>query len=404
MNLSRAMSWLFGLLLCGPAAGLPPMQLYVALTPEGGELRLPPGEYAGPVVIERRIIIDGGGKVTINAEGDGSVLTLKANAKGSVIRGLRITGSGHSHDRLDAGVMLEADQTLIENNQLDDVLFGIHLRNANDNILRGNRISSKPDTPSLRGEAIRLWYSHDNLIEDNDIDRARDITVNNSSGNRFTGNRIRNSRVGMELVFSPENEIVGNSIANNGTGLLILYSDDLLIERNTISHLRSFSGAALAFKESSGVVVRDNQIIHCAVGVTANAPLHPENVLQLQNNHFAYNDVALYFYGEKGGHIVHGNRFLQNLSDVRISAPSAALHNDWRGNHWDLYQGFDLDQNGVGDTPYRVHLYSDRLWMDRPMSQFFRGSPLLEALDFMERLAPFSPPQRVLTDGQPMMD
>ncbi len=229
----------------------------------------------------------------------------------------------------------------------------------------------------------------------------RDVFITNSAENRLLGNHIRHSPVGMELIFSPENEIIDNTIVENDTGILIFYSDDLVIRDNLISHSRSFSGSALAFKESSGVVMSDNHILHCAVGVTANAPLHPENVMTLRGNRFSYNDTALYFYGEKGGHIVQGNRFEQNLTDIRVSAPSAGLHNDWEGNHWDRYQGFDMDGDGVGDFPYELHLYSDRLWMDRPMTQFFRGSPLAGVIDFMERLAPFSPPWTLLRDPAP---
>ena len=181
----------------------------------------------------------------------------------------------------------------------------------------------------------------------------------------------------------------------------MFYSNDLLIKNNTISHLRSFSGAALAFKESNGVQVTENQILHCAVGVTANSPVHAENILTLINNRFAYNDVALYFYGEKGGHVIRGNRFEQNLTDVRVSAVSTALGNIWQENYWDRYRGFDMDNDGIGDMPHEQFIYSDRIWMDRPMTQFFRGSPVMEFIDFVERLSSFSPPQMVLRDATP---
>jgi nitrous oxidase accessory protein len=41
--------------------------------------------------------------------------------------------------------------------------------------------------------------------------------------------------------------------------------------------------------------------------------------------------------------------------------------------------------------------------MDVPPAQFFKGSPLLEVLDFLERLAPFSEPDLTLADARPMM-
>lgn len=41
--------------------------------------------------------------------------------------------------------------------------------------------------------------------------------------------------------------------------------------------------------------------------------------------------------------------------------------------------------------------------METPLAAFFRNSPVLEMLDFLERLAPFSSPHRVLRDPAPRM-
>jgi nitrous oxidase accessory protein len=41
--------------------------------------------------------------------------------------------------------------------------------------------------------------------------------------------------------------------------------------------------------------------------------------------------------------------------------------------------------------------------METPMTTFFRNSPALELLEFLERLAPFSLPTRVLRDTAPLM-
>ena len=246
-------SVLLGLLLTVSANALPPLQLYVELTEEGGILRPPAGHYSGPVVINRQITIEGRGEVIVDGEGSDTVVTLKAN--GSTIRGLQIIGSGGSFDKVDAGILVEADHSLIENNKIEDVLFGVHLRGENSNIIRGNHISSKSVKPSMRGEGLRLWNSYDNIIEDNDIVGVRDNFITNSSDNRLQGNRISNSRIGIQLVFAHENEIINNSIDNNGTGILLFYSNDLLIKQNKISHLRSFSGAAW-LQGACGAVLR----------------------------------------------------------------------------------------------------------------------------------------------------
>jgi nitrous oxidase accessory protein len=92
-----------------------------------------------------------------------------------------------------------------------------------------------------------------------------------------------------------------------------------------------------------------------------------------------------------------------NLSTVAISAPGAGSANVWRGNYWDEYQGFDRDGDGYGDTPHEIYLFADRIWMETPMATFFRNSPVLEMLDFLERLAPFSTPHLVLRNPKPRM-
>ncbi|WP_029134952.1 nitrous oxide reductase family maturation protein NosD [Sedimenticola selenatireducens] len=398
--------WLMLCLLAGCLVStlgyaLPPLQLFVDITPPGGVLTLPAGSYAGPVVIRRPIIIDGRGEVTVDGEGGGTVVTVLAD--GVTIRGLHLTNSGHSHDQVDAALLLAADDALVEDNRMDDVLFGIHIRQANGNVVRNNRIESRAEEPSLRGEGIRVWYSSDNLMEGNHITQVRDVVFTNSSDNRFIGNTIENSRIGMELIFSPDNEIAENTLIRNTTGIVLIYSNGVVIRENRLLNMPDATSSALAVKESSQVRLEANDIVRCAVGLTANSPTDPENIIYLTNNHFAYNDVAMYFYGEKGGHIIHGNRFTGNIIPIAVSAASSALDNDWRGNAWDTYEGFDRDLDGTGDTPHNIYLYSDRLWMDRPMARFFRGSPVLEMVDFIERLAPFSMPDLILSDPSPRM-
>ncbi|MET0106141.1 MAG: nitrous oxide reductase family maturation protein NosD [Sedimenticola sp.] len=399
---ARVIRWftlLAALFSSGQGYALPPLQLFVEITPPGGVLKVPPGRYAGPVVVERPITIEGGGQAILDGEGQGTVLSVLAD--GVTVRGLQIVNSGNSHDQVDAGILVAADNTLIENNRIERTLFGIHLKKANDNTIRNNTISSMGDIPSLRGEGVRMWYSEGNLVEGNNISTVRDLVISNSAENRFIDNTISDSRIAMEFVFSPYNLVQGNRVEDNSTGVVVIYSDELEILDNRFAHLRSISGSAVSIKGSSKAVISENLFLHCAIGLVANAPIHPEHVFRLQGNRFVYNDVAMYFYGEKGGHVIHDNQFEGNFTDVLVSASSSALHNDWQGNYWDNYRGFDRDRDGFGDEPYNMYIYSDRLWMDRPLTRFFRGSPGLEVYDFVERLAPFSPPELILTDPRP---
>ena len=383
------------------ARALPPLQLFVALTPAGGTLKPEPGTYAGPVTIDKPITIDGGGQVTIDGGGEGTVLTILADDV--TVKGLHLTHSGTSHDGVDAGILVKADRVTVEDNLIDNTLFGIHLSNANDNLIRNNRIRSLGDRDiSIRGDGIRVWHSHSNTIENNDIQGVRDLVFSNASENHIVGNRIRNSRVSMEFVYSPDNEVRGNLLEHNVTGITVIYSQSIGIHGNRIAHMRKLTGSGIAVKESYGISIDHNEIAHCAVGLLATSPLQPENILHIEHNLFTYNDLATYFYGEKGGHEIHANRFMNNFVDVMGSAPPTTRLNHWQGNYWDRYSGFDLDGDGVGDQPYRVWLYSERIWMERSMARFFRGSVALSLVDFMERLIPGSKPELIYEDDRPL--
>ena len=97
------------------------------------------------------------------------------------------------------------------------------------------------------------------------------------------------------------------------------------------------------------------------------------------------------------------NQFSGNLAQIIVSGGKTANRNVWEGNYWSDYEGFDRDDDNQGDTPYELYAYADRLWRDAPHAQFFKGSPVLETLDFLERLAPFTEPNLLVRDTTPVM-
>lgn len=385
---------------CAVAAGIP-LQPLIDAVAEGGTLRLTPGVYQGPVILHKTITLEGGGKAVIQGNGKGTVLAVLASARSSIVRGLHIRGSGELHDSIDAGMHLEGEGHLVENNQLSDVLFGFDLKQTTGVRIVGNYMHGKDLPLGMRGDAIRVWGSHDNLIEANRFERARDLTFINSPDNRIAKNEFRDGRYGMHFIFSPRLQVESNRLENTGTGIIVLYSPGVTLRGNYVAHALTSGGAGIVFKESRDALVEGNTVLHCAVGLKANASHEALGVLTVRKNRFAHNIIGMFFYGEAGGHRFSDNHFENNLTTVAISAPGAGGGNLWAANRWDEYQGFDRNDDGFGDTPHEAYLFADRIWMDTPMATFFRNSPLLELLDFLERLAPFSSPHRVLQDPSP---
>lgn len=395
------------LVLQAPAAEAskiyPPFQKLVDATEENGILVPLPGTYAGPVVIDRALTIDGKNQVTIDGEGNGSVVLIKTN--GVTLKNLHLTNSGESHNDIDSGVLVRGDFNVIKNNRIDNTLFGVDLQQSKNNIVRANHITSKPFELGVRGDAIRLWYSFDNKITDNVIRDSRDTVVWYSRDNLIARNDARGGRYSLHFMYSQYNEVIDNHYENNSVGIFVMYSDGVVLRNNYIAHANGATGMGIGFKETSDVDVTGNRVLYCATGLYLDvSPFQPDTTNRITGNLIAYNGIGVRFLNDWKGNTFKDNRFKGNITQVAVSGGGkTANRNLWEGNHWDDYEGFDQDGDGIGDTPYELFSYADRLWMDVPATQFFKGAPVLEAMDFMERLAPFSEPNMLVRDKLPLM-
>ncbi len=379
----------------------PPLQPLIDKVAPGALVSPPAGTYAGPVVLHHPVVLDGRGEVTIDGMGKGSVITIAADS--AQVRGLRIRNSGRDHDRLDAGIKVLSSFNIVKDNLIEETLFGIDLEQADHNIVRRNRVHQGGGDHGLRGDGIRLWYSFDNRITDNEIDGARDFLILDSGRDRITGNLVKNGRYGLFVVNSDQLEISGNRFLRNDMGVFALESEDILIRDNLVAGSRKPFGSAIGVKESSLVVIEENVVVRNAIGITLdNSPYEPDTVNRIRHNVVAYNAVGVSFLMDRAGNELEGNLFKGNLAQVAGRGGATAMASVWLGNIWDDYQGFDHDGDRVGDTPYERWIYSDRIWMDVPMAGFFRGSVSLAVLDFVERLAPFSEPLLLLRDRRPL--
>ena len=382
--------------------GLKPFQDLVDKAAPGSVLRPPPGHYAGPVSIDKPLTIDGGGQVTIDAGDKGTVMSL--NASNSVLRGLHLTGSGESHDTDDSCLDVRGHHNVIEDIVVDNCLFGIDLKQVDHSVVRNNRISSKDFELGVRGDGLRLWYSNDNLVEGNEIVDSRDMVAWYSHRNKFVDNLGRRSRYSIHFMFANDNVVDRNRFYDNAVGIYFMYTEGGSATNNIISHATGATGMVVGFKEASGTLIENNEIIYCGIGIGSDlSPFQPDSTIEIRNNRFAYNGIAILFNSETGGNNLRNNQFEGNLTQVSYGGRSDnPTKNLWEGNYWDDYQGFDRDHDGVGDNAHELYAYADQLWMEFPMARFFRSSPVLELLDFLERLAPFSSPDLILRDEKPV--
>ena len=379
---------------------LPWLQPLIDAAPAGSVLKIPAGDYAGPVLIDKPLIVDGEDRVSVDGGGKGTVFVI--DAQGVTLRNLRLQGSGDSHDSDDSCLNVRGNHHLVEHVDIRDCLFGIDLKQANHNTIRENHITSKVRDLGVRGDGLRLWYSNHNLIEKNEVVDSRDMVAWYSNHNVWRGNIGKRSRYSIHFMFAKDNDVEDNAFYDNSVSIYLMYTERVHLRRNTISHATGAAGMALGFKESSDSDVEDNEIIYCAVGVGSDlSPFEPDTTLRFNRNRFAFNGIAVRFTSELGGNILADNVFEGNLTDVVQMGRGVADKNEWRRNYFADYQGFDRNGDGVGDTAHELYAYADQIWIETPMATFFKNSPVLELLDFLERLAPFSSPELQLKDPEP---
>ncbi len=382
----------------GPVASL---QGLIDQTPAGQAVRLEPGVYAGPVIIEKAVILDGKGRVTIDGQGKGSVLLLKAD--GVVVKNMIITNSGDSHDRVDAGILVRSSRNRIANNKIENTLFGIDLQEAHENLIIGNEISSKNAPLGLRGDGIRGWASHRNIYRQNKIHDSRDMVIWYSNDNIIEENEGWNNRYSLHFMYSGGNTVRKNTYHHNTVGIFLMYSRDVTVEQNTVRYSLGGTGVGIGLKEVDNLTIRNNKIIYCTTGLYFDlSPFQPDRYNFFKANIIAYNVVGVDFNSTLERNILMGNAFIDNLETVRVRGKGVASENHWEGNYYSDYEGFDRDRDGYGDFVHNHDIYLDTLWMDNDWLLLFSGSPVASVLNLLAKLAPISEPRRLMTDRKPV--
>ncbi len=372
----------------------------------GSKLELPAGEYHGNIVIDKPLIIDGiDRKAKIIGEGKGTVVTVTSPYV--TLKNLTILHSGSEHEHVDAGIAVkEADHVTIDRCRIDDTLFGIDLQQVKYSTVTHNWIRSKPLSLGLRGDAVRLWYSTDNNLSYNHVTHSRDFVVWYSHGNTIAHNFGEYSRYSLHFMYAGKNDILYNTYEHNSVGIFFMYSQDSVAVGNVVKSSLGTTGLGIGLKDASNFTLKDNTLIYCARGLYIDrSPFQPDQNNTIENNRILYNTEGIHFHSLSIANIFRGNVFKGNIDNVvdDESVHPHAIMNTWDGNYWDDYEGFDKNGDNIGDTPYNLFYYADRMWMMNPNIRFFYASPLISIMNFLAKLAPLSEPVKMLEDPHPIL-
>ncbi|QFR43490.1 nitrous oxide reductase family maturation protein NosD [Sulfurimonas sp. CVO] len=373
--------------------------------PEGSILKLPAGVYKGNIVITKPLTIIGKEDgVIIDAEGEGTVITVKSSFV--TLKNLKIVGSGARHENIDAAIKIsDGKQCEISDCVIDDCLFGIDMQMVSNSIVSNNTITSKDFDLGLKGDGLRLWYSNDNIIKKNSLIHSRDMVVWYSHGNIIEENFGEYCRYSLHFMYAGKNYVRNNSYRYNSVGIFFMYSNDTIATGNIVKSSLGATGMGIGLKECTNFTIKDNTVLYCAQGMYIDrSPFEPDTNNWIEDNKILYNSEALHFHSLSEDNIIKNNIIMGNIEDVvNDGGSSKTYNNDISENYWDNYEGFDKNGDNIGDTPHKVYRYADQLWIYNPDVKFFYGSPAMSLLNFLSKLAPFSKPLFLFEDKKPIV-
>lgn len=366
---------------------------------------VPPGIYEGNLKVMKPVVLDGKGLVTIDGGGDGTVVEL--GVAGITFRGFTIKGSGSTVDQEPAGIRAFAGPVIIEDNQLVDVYFGIDLRPAADSIIRNNVIYGKVLKIGRRGDGIRLWWSHNCVIEDNEIHEVRDMVFWYSEELSVARNQVYDSRYGLHFMYSHGTTLADNELIANSVGIYLMYSNDIHLIGNSIINNRGTSGYGIGLKDCDAIVVENNALLANRVGIYVdNSPSSVDSFGAITGNKIAFNEIGMLATPITHNNVISNNSFIENEEQVTVHGRGRLMLNEFSadgvGNFWSNYSGFDQNNDGIGDFPHEPRSLFRSLLARQPNLRIFLHSPAQQAIELTARAFPELSPKPIFIDASPL--
>ena len=353
--------------------------------------------YERGIVVDKPLTLRGEGFPILDGRGEGEVLTVIAD--NVTIEGLHIRNTGFSYVEDRAGIRLKrVNHFTIRNNKLEDTFFALYLEYSKTGTIRNNEIKGQARDEASSGNAIHLWYCKNLLVEDNYLSGHRDgIYLEFTDSSRIYNNRSEyNLRYGLHFMFSNNDDYFHNTFRRNGAGVAVMFSRRINMWENTFEHNWGQASYGLLLKEIYDAEIKRNTFRENTIGIFVEGATRINYV----NNEFSRNGWAIKMSGGCLDNVVTGNNFLHNTFDLSMnSGPSG---NNFNGNYWSAYDGYDLNRNGVGDVPYRPVKLFNFVVNRTPEAMVLLRSLFVDLLNFAEKVSPVFTPANVL-DEEPMM-
>ena len=360
----------------------------------GDVLLLEPGVHAGPLHIERTVTLRGEAGAIVDGGGTGHAVII--DAPGAAIENLTIRHCRISDAFTDSAVWVEQDSTgaRVIGNTIEACRFGIWVHGTAEAEVAGNHVVGLQEaTQNERGDCIHLWDADGIRVTDNDLSSCRDgIYMELTSEATIDRNRITDSRYAIHTMWCDESRYRGNYAHENLVGLALMFSKEIEAKQNILHNNRTHG---ILWVQVTYGTAADNVVIGNTKGLFVYNSLYNT----IRGNLVARNNLGGHYWGGSEENVMEANAFIENEIQVKFVA---AKDQTWVGNYWSDYGGWDLDDNGSGEVPYRSNTLVDALLYAHPSAKFLLTSPAFQVLALAEREFPIITVPKIV-DPSPQM-
>jgi nitrous oxidase accessory protein len=427
-------------------------------TPAGGTLMVPPGVYRGALVIDKPVTLAGIGHATLQGDGTGTVITVRA-AK-TVVRDLMVEGSGPGPLGNPAGVSVQADHVVVKNLHIRDTYTGIWVEGVKDahlvgNVINGRKsvavsgVTPRADAPMTgmamddaadkpgqgsgsastpppdsfttspmgpgkdgaqagRGDGISLFNAISPVVSGNTIVNARDGVYFEYGGDtRIECNSVTGSRYAIHSMSGRSVTVAGNHFATNQSGPVMMYGGPVTLADNVIRDQHSgATGFGVLLLDVGGVRLLRNVVVSNRVGLQLEGPLDNPTPTAVELNTIALNQVGIGLYPTANA-VLSQNSIVENTVQVLGLGPqggggASRWSRNGVGNYWSNYRGYDQAGHGVGEIPHVEGASAGRLLAGDPTLLALASSPAFTLLRAVEQRSASQRP--VAVDHSPLID
>jgi len=245
----------------------------------------------------------------------------------SVCGSFNLISNNNAYDNTERGVeLLYYGNNIIDSNFVWFNEYGIWLTGEVNDIISNNIVHDNT------WGGIHFYSSSECSAIDNKAYRnIRGIVLSSSVDNKIKRNEIYdNSDTGILNAAGDHNIITDNEVKNNANyGIYIDDSNNNNISKNIISRNQKYG--IYLFESDSNLIFENQLLNNTQTGIFVSDEGYTSGLNTFYNNTFLFNTI--------------------NAMD---NVTSSSWDFNGIGNYWDDYLGKDLNDDGIGDTPYLI--------------------------------------------------